>query len=134
MLGRACVVLVILVAACSDSTGTTASDGGTPDQGPVECFASYTCHKGGCDGPIAHSGCSDCSAGETDDRQCHDGGQDSGVDADANAERMCTQECFRAITCRKGGCSGQITSTGCCSCLSDEIDDIACSTDAATDG
>ncbi|MEZ4394092.1 MAG: hypothetical protein R3A48_23715 [Polyangiales bacterium] len=34
--------------------------------------------------------------------------------------------CFRAITCRRGGCGGAITQVGCRGCPSGDIDDALC--------
>lgn len=34
--------------------------------------------------------------------------------------------CVRAITCRRGGCSGAITQVGCRGCPSGDIDDVLC--------
>ena len=125
-------MLGVAVACGSSSTGNTtgaaSSSSSSSSSGSEECFYAKTCRKGGCDGPITKSGCNvECGADEVEELTCrNDAAAGSDAEVDGDAGRVCTETCFRAITCRKGGCGGPITSVGCCSCLPDEVDDIVC--------
>ena len=41
-----------------------------------------------------------------------------------------TQECFADVQCRKGDCSGPLTSAGCCACAAGYVDNTTCRADA----
>src|SRR5205809_120536 len=57
---------------------------------------------------------------------------DSGNDGSKPNPADCG-ECFRAVTCRRGGCDGPVTQVGCCACPPGDIDDLGCAKDAAAD-
>ncbi len=57
---------------------------------------------------------------QTFDRYCN------AASADAGARACAMPECFRAVTCCRGGCSGPAVFTSCCPCRADEVDAITC--------